>query len=1407
MTLLLIILVECCFLYLFSATSRKVSRVYQHSCKPLCFDEIKKFIQSSRSSSLTRSLDRNRISPKVIENAKIQFSFEALIEELEVSHDKRKTSQDHDFKSKAHLERLLRISSREKEELKKKNKVLQSKLKHLQESKEEFQDVKNSELDFKLGDTGTYETTDSELKLELEDAYNVSEANCIFLENRYREVEKNLLNAEIQIDQVRQIKIDLHEQVDCLNKEIFDWKQKFKENEQVVTDLKQEIDFLERDVEYYKQVLLNHGIEINEEVLKVITLHKPETSPVQDVIRLEEEKQRLLSINENLIRKLEFIEAEKVFANQQIKELQLSINSKKTQISEEQDKKLDVKINNPNNITNQKERADETEIQQVGLAKKYKKLQREYKNLRKEFENKILENSDLLQKYNLVKVDIDCLKSKNEELTEKIVNLDVKQEKITVDGKTVKENKDLAAKVIRHWSRLTEKQNKQLPHKLLFENDYDEIKKETMLLAHENEEIKESNNILMLRNFELKKESLLANTNEKQIQILRRKLSTLENENAVLKLENLKSSKHRRKSFIANVQTSLLANTVIRKHNIETQTEETRCVDVKENDDHLDFKAEVEELKFINEDLTTRNTELKTKLFNMEKVVNKIDYERETLEHINEKLLAKNQELKSQLKEEKRLRDLSEDTDNQTLGLSFSFKNNILNDYEKLELEEQNKTLLYENKMLKEQSEEKENASEILRKQIQNQQEKIQNLEKTNNELFMILNELKGQQFVEILLENLKLDRASKSESHNSELRICHSRSSSRTLENISSSNSFDCLYSLPQATSECNELTDLKIQNTNLEKENRRLQTTVEHLERQLLQTSHYIFDENKNTEFSKENYEIESTNSKLSDDAKRTTPESLSENQNATVEELFEIKFLLESTNNNIATGNNTAIYNSTSTINNFESKNLDGFVEYTNCIKEGELSSEMEDLFKRYSEESKLNNEEINANSQKTKNGKNGLFEPIEVIDLPKEILRKSSIKRFRSKEYLEAALEKTEKSFQKIKDMNEKLKAAITEIEQKLLLKANENEILKKEVEIIHTNVTEYVLLIDAEKSSKENLSKHNTSLVEELTELKNLNESLGKEINEYEKKINEYEIIITDQVRVIKEFELNKANYDTKLGQLSNELTEINQKKNEIEDEFSLLREADKNEFTRESLMLEEKLAERDETIKQLNEKLAFESEVGFELKDLVFKKEGVINSKDNKILGLENEIESKDDTILKMKKDIEILSNENHELSKKQELMEGSASDLLDMINEYEQKDENILNLKSELSKQKSMCNSTEKKVAETNETNEVLIKELEKLKLCLAEKEILIHKLKEKNQSIIPFEISKPEYIFPEKESTPVKFAPGGRELQGLPGILEKKENVYAPYESKRDNSLFMFKEKKDGEITIFVS
>ena len=1403
---LLLILVECCFLSSFSATSRKVSRVYQHSCKPLCFDEVKKFIQSSRSSSLTRSLERNRISPKVIENARIQFSFEALIEELEIDYNKRKISQDHDTKSKVHLERLLRISSREKEELKKKNKVLQSKLKHLQESKEEFQNVKNSELDFKLGDTGTYEITDSELKLELEDAYNLSEANCIFLENRYREVEKNLLNAELQIDQVRQIKIDLHEQVDCLNKEIFDWRQKFKENEQVVTDLKREIDFLERDVEYYKQVLLNHGIKINEEVLKAMTLHKPEASPVQDVIRLEEEKQRLLSINENLSRKLEFIEAEKVFANQQIKELQLSLSSKKTQISEEQDKKQDAKINNPNSITNQKEKADETEIQQVGLAKKYKKLQREYKNLRKEFENKILENSDLLQKYNLMKVDIDCLKSKNEELTEKIVNLDVKHERITAGEKTVKENKDLAAKVIRHWSRLTEKQNKQLPHKLLFENDYDEIKKETMLLAHENEEIKESNNVLMLRNFELKKESLLANTNEKQIQILRRKLSTLENENAILKLENLRSSKHRRKSFIANVQTSLLTNTVIRKHNIGTQTEEARCVDVKENDDHLYFTAEVEELRFINEDLTTRNTELKTKLFDMEKVVNKIDYERETLEHINEKLLAKNQELKSQLKEENRLRDLSEDTDNQTLGLSFSFKNNILNDYEKLELEEQNKTLMYENKMLKEQSQEKENASEMLRKQIQNQQEKIQNLEKTKNELFMILNELKGEQFVDILLENLRLDRSSKSKSHNSELRISHSCSSSGTLENISSSNSFNCLYSLPQATSECNELTDLKIQNTNLEKENKRLQTTVEHLERQLLQTSHYIFDENKNTEFSKENYEIESTDSKLSDDAKRTTPESYSENQNATVEELFEIKFLLESTNNNITSGNNTANYNITSTVNNFESKSLDGFVEYTNCIKEGELSSEMEDLFKRYSEESKLNNEEINANSQEIKSGRKRLFEPSAVPDLPKEILRKSSIKRFRSKEYLEAALEETEKSFQETKDKNEKLKTTITEIEQKLLLKSNENEILKKEVEILHTNVTECVLLIDAEKSSKENLSKHNTSLVEELTELKTLNESLGKEINEYEKKINEYEIIITDQVRVIKEFELNKANYETKLSQLSTELTETNQIKNEIEDDISLFREADKNEFTRKSLMLEEKLAERDETIKQLNEKLALESEVGFELKDLVFKKEGVINSNDNKILGLENAIASKDDAILKMKKDIEILSNENYELSKKQELMEGSVGDLLDMINEYEQKDENILNLKSELSKQKSMCNSTEKELVETNEANEVLIKELEKLKLCLAEKENLIHKLRERSQSIIPFEICKPEYPFPEKESTPVKFAPGDEELQGLPRILEKKENVYVMYESKRDDSLFMLKEEKDGGFTIFV-
>ena len=1367
----------------------------------MCFDEVKKFIQSSRTSSLTRSLERNRISPNVNENARIQFSFEELIEELEVSHDKRKTSHDHDTKSKVHLERFLRISSREKEELKKKNKVLLSKLKHLQESKEEFQDVKNSKLDFKLGDTGTYEITDSELKLELEDAYNLSEANCIFLENRYREVEKNLLNAELQIDQVRQIKIDLHEQVDCLNKEIFDWRQKFKENEQIVADLKREIDFLERDIEYYKQVLLNHGIEINEEVLKAMILHKPEPNPVQDVIRLEEEKQRLLLINENLSRKLEFIEAEKMFANQQMKELQLSINSKKTQISEEQDKKRDTKMNNPNIITNQKEKADETEIQQIGLAKKYKKLQREYKNLRKELENKILENSELLQNYNLMKVDIDCLKSKNEELTEKIVNLDIKHEKSTFGGKTVTENKDLAAKVIRHWSRLTEKQNKQLPHKLLLENDYNEIKKETMLLAHENEEIKESNNVLMLRNFELKKESLLANTNEKQIQILRRKLSTLENENAILKLENLKSSKHRRKSFVANVQTSLLTNIVIRKYNRETQTEETRCVNVKESDDHLDFKAKVEELRFINVDLTKRNTELKTKLFDMEKVVNKIDYERETLENINEKLLAKNQELKSQLKEEKRLTDLSEDTDNQTLGLSFSFKNNILNDYEKLELEEQNKTLMYENKMLKEQSQEKENASEILCKQIQNQQEKILNLEKTKNELFLILNELKGEQFVDILLENLKLDRSSKSESHNSESGISHSRSTSGTLENTSS-NSFDCLYSLPQATSECNELTDLQIQNTNLEKENRRLQTTVEHLERQLLQTSHYIFDENKNTEFSKENYETESTNSKVSDDAKRTTPESFSENQNATVEELFEIKFLLESTNNNLTTGNNTTNYNITSTVNNFESKSLDGFVEYTNCIKEGELSSEMEDLFKRYSEESKLNNRDINENSQEMKDCRNGLFEPLEGADLPKEIVRKSSIKRFRSKEYLEAALEETEKSFQETKDKNEKLKTAITEIEQKLLLKSNENEILKKEVEILHTNVTECVLLIDAEKSRKESLSKHNTSLVEELTELKNLNESLNKKINGHERKINEYEIIITDQVRVIKEFELNNIKYETKLGQLSTELTEINQKKNEKEDEILLLRETGKNELTRKSLIVEEKLAERDETIKQLNEKLALESEVGFELKDLVFKKEGIINSNDNKILSLENAIASKDETILKMKKDIDILSNQNHELSKKQELVEGSAGDLLDMINEYEQKDKNILNLKSELSKQKAMYNSTKKELAETNEANEVLIMELGELKLCLAEKENLIHKLKERTRSIIPFEISKLEYAFPEKESV----TSGDKKLQGFPGILEKNENKYAMYESKSDDSLFILKEKKDGGFTIYV-
>lgn len=1216
-----------------TATTRKASKAYQHSCNPTTFDVAKRIINNVAASALSR----DKVLPKRTPND--DFSLKSLDISLQeiLSHDDAALTTD----SKDDLERLLRISKRETEEMKRKIRQLQNELSHLKECRKEF--AKEKKFSEEISDEEEKEENEVTRKkkediteiIDLEQAYKLSEANCVFLERKYREVEQELKNVKSCIDQQREDSFDKSEQIDCLKQELVDVRAKHLKNTKLVSELKKDLEYLERDVEFYKQKLIENNIELISDPSTIIS-SGDNYSKANDILVLKadlematRDKHSVSQECESLKTQIKYLQIEKRYLEKQVKnQVQREGNELK-------------KTGEVLDITENRERTAislESEVKEHGLAKKYRRTEKENHQLRQEIQDTKTDKVRIDKKLKLQLIETEALKSNSDNLQSKMLEL----EKIISElqpKKTGKQRKvSTSAKEFAVKFAIIEEQSKGFENGDNLYRECEVIKEEAILLAHENEEIKESNDVLVKRNSNLRRESLAANSAKIQVELLKEQISSLENENEILKVESMRANLYdneRKSGFLKKVSQELnipLETHALRKLSCvvltkATQTEveikdtlQTRSYSVDESDNEI----VIEELQFVIEDLTKRNSELKTKLYGLEKKLEDLEKENVNLEDINNRLLDRNDALKKQVEDNKQNGEVatcdSADTDDPSLGINLFFKNDILGEYEKAELEEENKALKYENRMLKENTNENEKLINNLKSERKELLDNNGALMSGNNELISILQDLKGEDFTNELLADLRIQRDPDWQNNK-----CQNHSSDHTGDNI--------VLKIDSPLHEEGASTDeLKKQLDKLAQRNSEYKSTIDHLERQLLQLTHH----------SQNNEDVD---------------------KNETVDELFAVKFLLES--NPVARSENLLEKESDSD-------------DFTSCIQEGELASEMEDFFKNYST-GDLDDTDIESDIEE-EDMDNMESEPPLLYKADDEPAKKiGQVSRFRAKEHIEKALDVCQQQLSECKQRNKMLYDEIDDLKTKYHKCNSEKEVSEKALIALQKNFTECAAT--AEEQNKEiellkqeinqlrlketELLKDVSKAEEKITELQLLSKGMEDDQKEYKQKTKRSEVEIENLKRVIEEqehlmhqlelnqskadevediqskYELLKKEHKETLEELNEMISQYKECENEVEEQkeqimqkeedvrelMTILKEKEVKceQLNKENEELQEDVKERQQSLKKLEEFLLNENKA--------------LSAVQKKCEVLEQENKRKEDTIHLLKKD------------------------------------------------------------------------------------------------------------------------------------------------------------------------
>jgi len=648
--------------------SRRTSYAFQHSVNAINFDKIKdllgRHINKNNNSASPKPARKISRAPFINSPVKLDLSHSTLqndeVQTPTTTKDEMKPVLKIAISGDTvtrELERLLRIARRDNEELIRKNRALRSELKSVKDNKELFKDERqqnNENDDVEVAPDSKY--VDTETIEDLQHAYELSDANCAFLEKQNHELANRLQQTDAVIEQHKHALFDQNEELDCAQKEKMESGKKADELRRQVTDLQRENEFLETDLEYLKAKLT----ELNGKEILPKGKHIYPSQPISsdhhkaDFDALLVEKDSLVRECEALTAKVKFLEAENKYAleearlfQRQIRETENASSSSSTIL--ESPVPTPLVENVAQMVIVEREKTDSfienEEVKSEGLAKKFKALKRDNSDLRKELENLVTEKLSVDQRCSILQVEHEALKSATKELEDKIIELEQpKSSGVTEPDIVIDLGRRLSDVIDAHHHQPLSAIPKELQA----------IKEGAILVSQANEEIKETNGVLLRRNSNLRRESLAAVTIKKEVEILREKLNSLETENTVLKMESMKqrgggSGKRGSLSRQASrawpgVKAVMQLATFNRATQTETQTPH-------QSPPEKSSSVDLEELEFVIEDLTKRNTELNVKHRTQERLLQELNTENQHLEDVNLKVMERNSLLKDQLEQ------------------------------------------------------------------------------------------------------------------------------------------------------------------------------------------------------------------------------------------------------------------------------------------------------------------------------------------------------------------------------------------------------------------------------------------------------------------------------------------------------------------------------------------------------------------------------------------------------------------------------------------------------------------------------------------------------------------------------------------------------------------------------------
>lgn len=1161
-------MINLSWLCLFPGSGRRPSKVFQHSVAAINFDSIKTSMNqmAPKSTQPSPKIPRRKVSQQHHSNFKVPPPLETTD-----TSQRNNTIKENDalidiaFSGKSQssvgtnvqeLERLLRIAKRENKETMDKNRNLRRELNQLKENKERFMDAQKMTANddeeastytrSKMGDTG--DMVDPEDFADLDQAYRLSEANCTFLEQQNSQLSSRVNNAESLAHQYRENIFDQQEQMECVSQELIDQRKKNNIKQREITELKKDIEYLENDLDYCRQKLQEAGVSHNQQQLRADAAKKifqTEESIRSDMEMIITEKNSLILECESLSARIKFLDAEKKFALEEARVLSEQ-NKRLLQENNEHMKSKECACNSRKNQEVESNVAIEDEVKTKGLAKQFKALQKDLESTRQELKVITEELMRARQSSDMLTIELQALQSTNQELEEKVISLE--QNGFERDQ----------MKYITHEVNIN--MSEEDTESLQGDSFDDSTIDEKISLTQENEEIKQSNKFLIRRNSHLRRESLAASLAKNQLKLLQEKVHDLENENVILKLESMKGYNRggRRRSGSRRLsqqcdQIMEIQSWKLNEHQTKsTQTEDGRLEQSQQLQE--EENVNIEELQFVIEDLTKRNTDIKTKLYHQEQEIlgltNAIEKLKDANKTLQEDYIRLQDETTTNWRENTRL--LVED-------------NNIdltLDDIAKLG--ERNNALMYENQMLRQGAaeyqrriEEKEIAETELKKQLLNMENKLQHRQQV------------------------------------------FGRSSSESMVLIDDAMKFG---KTPQ-----NE------------------------------------------------------TESEQQDESDATAFDS----KNATVDELFEVKFLLESNTQYFEEDESQHI---NSSMNSSDDDEDEGDEEEKNlfqrCIQEGELASEMEEVFRKFSESSILDG---------------GIDEPVSsskdeiIMDdrnpelIPGEMQPKQMQKEAKpNNQCLQTKCDELQKLVEKLRDEIKGLDQQLQDSEQNVLtctisLKDRSEEVLHHLQRIKDLEKVEESLCIEIE-----NLDACIKEKSIQLTESTSSIEEYKYKVDTLKKECDGYKAIIDEQENMLSAIH----DQSTLMQRNFNDLYIENNHNNNIIEEQSKQLQQTINELEAKTHQLENSIRQRDSLSKDyLDLKNDFDK-----LSALKISLENEVTEYEHQFLQLEDGLDSKLKHDNELNQELKNLDEKNAEKERIIAELKAQLRDYEDIISAHEQR-------------------------------------------------------------------------------------------------------------------------------------